>query len=128
MGKKTGRPQIDINQTQFEALCRIHCTLQEVASIMDCSEDTIERWCKRTYKKEDGTPMLFSEVYQKFSSEGNASLRRWQYRSAENGNTSMQIWLGKQYLNQKDVQDVQITNNDAQNKFAEILEVWKSKK
>jgi hypothetical protein len=30
------------------------------------------------------------------------SIRRQQYKSAEGGNVTMQIWLGKQYLNQRD--------------------------
>lgn len=122
---KTGRPKITIDERQFETLCRIHCTLEEIALVNNCSEDTIERWCKETYKNENGEPMTFSEVYQKFSAEGKSSLRRWQIRSAENGNTAMLIWLGKQYLGQKETQDIQITNNVAQEKFAEVLDIWK---
>ena len=34
------------------------------------------------------------------------SVRRMQYRSAEEGNATMLIWLGKQYLDQKDKQEV----------------------
>jgi hypothetical protein len=30
------------------------------------------------------------------------SLRRMQWQAAENGNPTMLVWLGKQYLNQKD--------------------------
>ena len=30
------------------------------------------------------------------------SLRRWQYEAAKRGNASLLIWLGKQYLGQKD--------------------------
>lgn len=43
--------------------------------------------------------MLFSDVYKKYSSKGKISLRRFQFQQAEK-NTSMAIWLGKQYLGQ----------------------------
>lgn len=119
------RPRIEINQEQFESLCRIQCTLSEIADFFKCSEDTIERWCKRTYNDENGNEMGFADTYKIYSASGKMSLRRWQFRSAENGNTAMLIWLGKQYLGQKEVQDVTITNTDAQNQFAEVLDMWK---
>jgi hypothetical protein len=33
---------------------------------------------------------------------GTRSLRRLQYEAAKTGNVTMQIWLGKQWLGQKD--------------------------
>lgn len=121
---KLGRPRIEINKDQFERLCGLQCTLEEIASFFKCSEDTIERWCKREYEDEDGKAQTFADVYKKHSATGKMSLRRWQFRSAESGNVTMQIWLGKQYLGQKDEQEIAITNTDAQNQFAEILEIW----
>ena len=38
---------------------------------------------------------------------GRASLRRMQYVAAKKGNATMQIWLGKQYLGQKDKQEIE---------------------
>lgn len=90
-----GRPHIEIDQTTFEKLCGIQCTITEIASVFGCSEDTIERWCKRIYHQN------FAEIYKKHSAKGKASLRRYQFRLAEK-NVSMAIWLGKQYLDQKD--------------------------
>ena len=98
VGKKTGRPVIQVDKEQFEKLCGIQCTLVEVASWFHCSPDTIERWCKRTYKT------TFADTYKNLSSYGKISLRRNQFRLAET-NTSMAIWLGKQYLGQRDYQD-----------------------
>ena len=43
------RPKKEIDQEQFEKLCGLQCTKEEVADWFDCSEDTIERWCKATY-------------------------------------------------------------------------------
>jgi len=96
---KTGRPKTEINAEAFEKLCYLQCTLSEIADFFKCSEDTIERWAKREY---DAT---FAEVYKRYSVGGKISLRRWQFRIAEH-NTTMAIWLGKQYLGQRDQVEV----------------------
>ena len=44
----------------------------------------------------------FPGVLQRYSAQGNASLRRLQWRAAEGGNVTAQIWLGKQWLGQRD--------------------------
>lgn len=96
---RTGRPKTVIDKKQFEGMCAIFCTLNEIAGLFDCSEDTIENWCKKTYK------MTFSEVYKKKSAMGKMSLRREQYNLAMKGDRGMLIWLGKQYLGQSDKLD-----------------------
>ena len=93
---RTGRPKKEINQEQFEKLCAICCTQKEIADFFECSIDTVNRWCKRTYKQ------TFADTYEKMSVTGKISLRRWQFKSAEAGNVTMQIWLGKQYLGQRE--------------------------
>lgn len=92
---RTGRPRKAINKEQFEKLCGLQCTLKEVASFFNCSEDTIENFCHREYKE------TFSEVYNKYASIGKISLRRTQFKLAEKS-SAMAIWLGKQILNQED--------------------------
>jgi hypothetical protein len=91
-----GRPKIEIDWEEFDKLCFIQCTLSEIAGWFDCSEDTIERRVKEKYD------CTFAERYVKRSSKGKISLRRKQFQTAEGGNPTMQIWLGKQYLDQKD--------------------------
>lgn len=93
---RTGRPKIEINQQVFEGLCRIHCTLEEIAGVLDASVDTIERWCKATYKQR------FAEVFRQKAANGKMSLRRAQVKLAESGNATMLIWLGKNILGQRD--------------------------
>lgn len=101
-----GRPRIEIDEEQFKGLCSIQCTLEEISNWFKCSEDTIERWCKRELK------MSFADAYKKYSVGGKISLRRYQMKMAEH-NATMAIWLGKQYLGQSDKQDVSIAvNND----------------
>lgn len=113
------RPQIEISKTEFEKLCSLQCTLVEIADYFDCSEDTIERWCKRVYEKN------FAEVFRLKRSKGKISLRRAQFRMAEK-NPTMAIWLGKQYLDQKDQHDVQVTSDD--DTIRAMREYFESKK
>ena len=93
---KGGRPRKEIDPTTFERLCEIQCTLKEIAAVLGVSEDTVERWCERTYE------LGFADTYKKFSAFGKTSLRRQQFEVAKKGNATMLIWLGKQYLAQTD--------------------------
>ena len=96
-----GRPKINIDKKIFENLCAIQCTEIEICSCFDCFEDTLNKWCKENYRNENGKPMTFSEVFAVKRQKGRASLRRSQFRLAEK-NAAMAIWLGKQYLGQRD--------------------------
>lgn len=114
---KMGRPQINIDQSDFEKLCVMQCTKADIANWFECSEDTIERWCKRTYDE------TFAVVFAQKREKGKVSLRRMQWKSAEAGNVTMQIFLGKQYLGQKDQQGIEIA--ESKDKFAEVMDMWK---
>ena len=97
---RAGRPAKQIEKTDFEALLSIQCTLEEVRAFFDmklggCSDDTIERWCKRTYGKN------FADVSAEKRAIGRISLRRTQFELAKK-NATLSIWLGKQYLGQRD--------------------------
>ena len=91
----TGRPKKEIDKKIFENLCGLQCTLEEIAGVFDCSADTIERWCKREYGE------TFADTYKKHSAKGKMSLRRTQFKLAEKS-AAMAIFLGKNYLGQKD--------------------------
>lgn len=99
------RPRIEIDKEQFEKLCGLQCTKQEIAGYFNCSEDTIEKWCKREYKEN------FTVVFSKKRVTGKISLRRSQFRMAET-NPTMAIWLGKQYLGQTEKQEVAVSIQD----------------
>ena len=108
-----GRPRKDIDQDNFEKLCGLFCTEEDIAAFFKVSVDTIERWCARTYK------MTFAEVYKKHSAKGRTSIRRWQFQAAERGNTAMLIFLGKNYLGQCDTVKVE---ENADGKLADLIE------
>lgn len=94
-GSKMGRPPKEINQEQFEKLCGLQCTQEEICSWFDITSKTLEKWCKETYGKD----MTYSKVFAQKRGAGKISLRRAQFRLAEK-NAAMAIWLGKQYLGQ----------------------------
>lgn len=94
---KRGPKPIVIDWKEFDKLCYMQCTLNEIAAWFECSPDTIENRCW------DEQGVKFSDYYAEKKDKGRISLRRAQYQAAVDGkNTSMMIWLGKQYLGQKD--------------------------
>lgn len=109
--KRVGRPYKEIDEEQFKKLCVLQCTQVEIADFFKCSVDTINDWCKRTYG------CNYSEVYNKNASLGKISLRRTQWKQAENS-TRMSIWLGKQYLGQSDKVETTITEIDEEQRKA----------
>lgn len=99
----SGRPKKEVDWKQFEDLCAIQCTASEIASVLQIHHDTL------TYKVLEHYGEGFSDVYKRFSENGKMSLRRTQLKIAQK-NAGMAIFLGKQYLGQKDNHDVvQIT-------------------
>jgi len=93
---KTGRPKIEVDFAEVDKLCQIQCTGEEIASFFEISYDTLERRCKEQFK------VSFAEYIKEKSAKGKSSLRRLQWKAAMNGNVTMLIWLGKQYLGQSD--------------------------
>jgi len=91
------RPKKQIDQSMVEKLAMIMCTMNEIASVVGCSVDTLER--------------RFADVIKEGQAKGKTSLRRWQYQAAEKGNTAMLIWLGKQFLGQTEKIDQSIEAN-----------------
>ena len=103
-----------IDKKQFESLCSIQCTQEEICSVLDICFDTLDEWCQRTYGKH------FSKVFAEKRQGGKASLRRKQWNLADN-NATMAIFLGKQYLGQKDVVETQIASNGILTELKEAL-------
>lgn len=91
-----GRPKIIIDWVDFDKLCKMQCTLREIAAWFNCSEDTIER------RVEEEKQMGFADYYGQKKEKGRTSLRRLQWLTAESGSVTMQIFLGKNLLNQSD--------------------------
>lgn len=98
--KGPSKPMTDELFDKLIALIRIQCTRDEILSIIDMSDQTLTARLKERDIKD------FSALKAQYGSEGKASLRRMQWKTAQGGNSSMQIWLGKQMLDQKDKADL----------------------
>jgi hypothetical protein len=83
-----GRPRKQVDEQQVESLAGIGCTVAEIAAALGVSKDTLER--------------NYAAPIEKGREQAIISLRRMQFKSAEAGNVTMQIWLGKQLLGQRD--------------------------
>ena len=92
--RKVGRPKFQIDYETVEKLAHIQCTKLEIANFLGCSVDTLDRDAN------------FAGHYKKGLDGGKMSLRRMQFKLAEK-NSAMAIFLGKQYLGQKDVVEQQ---------------------
>lgn len=91
------RPKIEIDYNLCENLAKIQCTQEEIAQMIGVSTRTLQR------------DEEFCRIYKKGMDQGKMSIRRQQFKSAESGNVTMQIWLGKQYLNQRDRSEIDTT-------------------
>lgn len=90
-----GRPRKEIDKTEFEKLCGLQCTRDEICGFFDTTAKTLYAWCKDTYGED------FSTVYEIKREKGKISLRRAQFQLAQK-NASMAIFLGKNMLGQTD--------------------------
>lgn len=111
-GKKRGKYKTSENTYKkidwktVDKLCEIQCLGEEIASILEIDYDTFNLACKREKK------MKFTEYFKQKSAGGKRSLRRKQYKTAVNdGNPTMLIWLGKQWLGQTDKKELDVTSN-----------------
>lgn len=88
-----GRPKKEIDYSLAEKLSAIMCSQEEIANILEISVRTLQR------------DEEFCRVFKKGQDTGKMSLKRKQFEVANKGNTAMLIWLGKNYLGQKEVPD-----------------------
>ena len=81
-----GRPKLNIDGDKVEKCARYGMPETEIAELMGCSRDTINR--------------RFASELTKGRARMKRGLRAWQLKYAKQGNAALLIWLGKQYLGQ----------------------------
>jgi len=89
------RPKAQLDMKMVENLAAIGCTQDEIATIVGVSLPTLRKHARAA----------IDSGHEKM----RVSLRRWQYEKAKDGNVTMLIWLGKQYLGQSDRHEQKIT-------------------
>jgi hypothetical protein len=78
----------NIDTKQLQKLASLGCTNKEMADFFGCSPDLLEK--------------SYSVFLTKGRAEQRIRLRQLQWKSAEKGNVTMQIFLGKNMLGQQD--------------------------
>ena len=115
-----GRPLKEFDIRAFQDLVGLGCTQEEICWYFRdetgrCANvDTLSRWCKRTFG------LNFQEY---FAQNGymalKIKLRRNQFKLSEKS-AAMAIWLGKQYLGQRDM--IEYEDKEAIERLDAILE------
>lgn len=101
------RPKKLIDEEQVRKLAAINCSLEEMASVLNCEKTTLHR--------------RFASVIKKGRDGGKMSLKRKQYEVAMSGNVTMLIWLGKIFLEQRERVEESVTINQSP-QLAEAIE------
>ena len=117
------RPRKEIDQKDFESLLAIQCTQEEIKAFIEAktgetmSIDTIERWCKRTYKKS------FAEISAEKRAIGKIGLRRAGFELAKK-NPAVHIFYCKNYLGMTDKQEIISSNitDDTRNEVNSLVD------
>ena len=91
-----GRPKKAIDLDAVQELASEGNTQEEISKALGFSRATFHN------RKE------VTEAYYKGVAEMKLSLRHWQFSAARGGNIQMLIWLGKQYLGQRDTVEEKI--------------------
>lgn len=92
-----GRPRVEIDLDMLAKLAEYFFTATDCAKFFGCGVSTIDRRLK------EAGWSGYAEFFYTHSARTRVQLRQLQWKSAEDGNVSMQIWLGKQYLAQRNV-------------------------
>ena len=107
---KRGRPLAEFDKKEFMNLVGLGCSQEEICwwfrdeTGKPANVDTLSRWCKRTFDEN------FQEYYKKNGGVAmKITLRKNQMKLAEKS-AAMAIFLGKNYLGQRDVVE-QVTDS-----------------
>ena len=106
MKPKAGRPKAQVDWKIVGKYLQAQCSATGIAGLLGISTATLYRACKRDNK------INFETFSEQKKSEGKELLRAKQFQTAMTGNVPMCIWLGKQYLEQKDKTDLTTNNKD----------------
>lgn len=94
--KPVGRPRIELDPKQAKIFGYFRATYDTMAEQIGCHVDTI----RAAMQDEDSE---FSKAYKNGFSSMKMKLSEAQVKTAiEEHNSTLLVWLGKQYLNQKD--------------------------
>jgi hypothetical protein len=99
-----GRPESPIDYATVERAAAIGCTKEEIAVVCGISRATL-------YNRMETDPEIAAAI-ERGQDGGKATLRRLQWKGANDGNPTMLIWLGKMMLGQREIQNLQNLDKD----------------
>jgi AraC-like DNA-binding protein len=95
--QKTGYKAKNIDPDKVQMLATFGCSITEIARFFAVDESTIRN--------------KFRDEIQVGKEQMKIKLRQLQWKHAENGNTALLIFLGKQYLGQSEKNEVEMFGN-----------------
>ena len=101
---KKGRPKLVFNIDQVRLFGKFRATYETMADWFECSTKTIQREMENNKD--------FCLAYKKEFANTKLKLAEAQIKTALDGNPTMLVWLGKQYLEQKEPKDIPETDNN----------------
>lgn len=108
MAEKVGRPRKEIDFDEVDKLCALHCTADEIAGFFEITTPTLDARIKEIQKPDGTYYKNFLDYFTVKSAVGKITLRRLQWTAATRGNVTMQMFLGKNIVNQTDKQQIDI--------------------
>ena len=116
---RTGRPKKEFDRKSFADLVGMGCTQEEICWFFRdetgkaANIDTLSRWCKRTFGQN------FQEFYRENGAQAlKIAVRRNQVKLSEKS-AAMAIFLGKNYLGQRD--SIEYSDKEALAKLDAVL-------
>jgi len=101
---KMGRPAKEIDWGEFEKLCFLQCSINEMCEWLHISHKPLEKKVKEHYGE------TFSQVFAKKRVGGLISLRRNLFKLSEK-NVAAAIFLAKNFLGMSDKQEIEHSGN-----------------
>ena len=113
--RSVGRPKTNLDLADLEKICRLNCTMPEIAAFFDIPLRTLED----KYTNDEAV----RRSIDKGRNQGKLSLRRKQLQILdETNNPTMAIWLGKQLLGQREKHDV-VTEDRGHTALSEAMDI-----
>lgn len=115
----SGRKKQEIDWKKVDLMLEAHCLGTEVANHLGIHPDTLYNRVKEEFKVD------FSAYSRQKKEKGKSHVKVKQYQEARIGNKQMLIWLGKNWLGQKDEPK---KDQEFDGSLAQLLQLLKSLK
>jgi hypothetical protein len=106
MAHPGGRPRLEFPLRKIELYGKLGLSFEDMAALLDCALSTVSAYM--------GDPESeFSKAFKRGQARVSKRLRAVQIKAALAGNTTMLIWVGKNWLGQVDTPSTSVQFNQA---------------